>query len=428
MPALNIWQKDNLQISHSGDVIRDIRLKLVVDDKRLLPAWKDEAETDIFFPEVCTEQLKGDVLAHFRLKDKSWPAVVLRGEKVFLNFDPFKTVDYLINEKYFDIKKPFLSYLPCHYHFVPGYLRFRILRYIVSLNKNKIEKDIFPNWYIEGTVEFLRALLLNLQYITKGQELAHMPFWPENKKFALCLTHDVDSMEGFKNIETFARLESEQGVASAFNIVFHNKKNGGLLADLGREGFEIGLHGDNHDAKLAFLKEAVIEKRLSRCLSFIDEFSIKGFRSPFLLKTQGLFNVLDKFFQYDSSVPDTEFVPGIINPRGCCCVFPYRIGRLLEIPITVPQDGVLLAMGYSEEEILSIWQKKLSWLKKVGGLAVVNTHPERYFSGNEDMLGIYRELLRSIKDDRDCWIALPRDVAAHWKKREDCEDYTAGKM
>ena len=45
------------------------------------------------------------------------------------------------------------------------------------------------------------------------------PGWPEGKKFAFVLTHDVESVVGLARVRQFAELEMEFGFRSSFNFV-----------------------------------------------------------------------------------------------------------------------------------------------------------------------------------------------------------------
>jgi len=125
---------------------------------------------------------------------------------------------------------------------------------------------------------------------------------------------------------------------------------------------------------------------------------VTGFRSPGLLRTAGLFALLGRYFRYDSSVPDTEMYTGAGWRNGCCSVLPFARSGLLEVPITLPLDASLIHYRYGPRGILRTWLDKAEWLAAVGGLAVVDTHPEPQYSGNRSMLRVYRELLDRLKE------------------------------
>ena len=45
------------------------------------------------------------------------------------------------------------------------------------------------------------------------------PGWPDGKKFAFVLTHDVESQQGLDRVRELAELEMEFGFRSSFNFV-----------------------------------------------------------------------------------------------------------------------------------------------------------------------------------------------------------------
>jgi hypothetical protein len=117
---------------------------------------------------------------------------------------------------------------------------------------------------------------------------------------------------------------------------------------------------------------------------------------------------------YDSSFPDTDpFEP---QSGGCCSIFPYFLGDLVELPITLVQDHTLW-------EILRIrsidpWRNKGDWLISQHGLINVIVHPD-YISSPE-RVALYDQLLGYLRnriDGERGWHALPRDVASWWRAR-----------
>ena len=43
--------------------------------------------------------------------------------------------------------------------------------------------------------------------------------WPDNKKFALVLSHDVDTRKGYENIQKLVEIEMKMGFKSCINLV-----------------------------------------------------------------------------------------------------------------------------------------------------------------------------------------------------------------
>ena len=68
--------------------------------------------------------------------------------------------------------------------------------------------------------------------------------WPDGKKFAVVLSHDVDTQKGHDRVERLAELEIEQGFRSSFNFVPEKYTvSNSLLEDLRGKGFQLSVHG-----------------------------------------------------------------------------------------------------------------------------------------------------------------------------------------
>ena len=77
------------------------------------------------------------------------------------------------------------------------------------------------------------------------------PGWPEGKKFAFVLTHDVESQHGVDRVKELAELELKIGFRSSFNFVPEGEytvPRSSRLAD--DRGFEVGVHDLHHDGQL----------------------------------------------------------------------------------------------------------------------------------------------------------------------------------
>src|ERR1044071_6150343 len=90
-----------------------------------------------------------------------------------------------------------------------------------------------------------------------------------------------------------------------------------------------------------------------------------------------------------------------------------------ELPYTLPQDSTLfLLFG---ERTPDIWIRKLDWIAKHGGMALLDTHPDYMAfksepdSSSEYPVERYRELLGYVRDKYfdTCWHALPREVTSY---------------
>src|SRR5882724_11082390 len=78
------------------------------------------------------------------------------------------------------------------------------------------------------------------------------PGWPNGKKFAVVLTHDVEGRVGLEKCRALMELELARGFRSSFNFI----PEGGytvppeLREELVRNGFEVGIHDLKHDGRL----------------------------------------------------------------------------------------------------------------------------------------------------------------------------------
>ena len=78
------------------------------------------------------------------------------------------------------------------------------------------------------------------------------PGWPEGKRAAFVLTHDVEGQEGVDQVRALAELEMRYGFRSCFNFIPEGdyRVPDSLREWLTDNGFEVGVHDLNHDGKL----------------------------------------------------------------------------------------------------------------------------------------------------------------------------------
>src|SRR5204862_1800150 len=118
---------------------------------------------------------------------------------------------------------------------------------------------------------------------------------------------------------------------------------------------------------------------------------MRGFRAGQLLTSPTLRAVTGELFDYDLSIPDTERGGPYGYAAGCGTVYPFRVGRLVVIPLTMPQDVYLRHVyGLDAAGSLAVWQRKLEHIRTVGGVAVLNVHPVWVNPGRPDMWDAYR--------------------------------------
>jgi peptidoglycan/xylan/chitin deacetylase (PgdA/CDA1 family) len=362
---------------------------------------------------------RGTVLAHFDEGGARQAAIVAADGRVNFRFDPDEVIASIVNERYLVPRRPVHSYLPLPYQWVPGALRLRIFRLLTRARRSAAGAPAFPAWPVEPVVEAVRAAVLNAwrhatgRTASKSGQPAEAHHWPDGRRYALSLSHDVDTRSGFERIPEIAALEEAHGLRSCWFVVGNQYPiDHALLERLRERGHEVALHGDRHDNRIAYLARDRIERRLDACSAFATRFGVSGFRSPSLLETPALRDVLRSRFRYTSDVPDTETESLIAPRRGCATCFPFLKQGLVEIPITLPVDDKLLLSGCGEDELLDAWRRKLAWIRAVGGLAQLLLHAEPHLW--KRTRGAYARWLEGLAGDTTAWRANLGEIARWW--------------
>lgn len=259
--------------------------------------------------------------------------------------------------------------------------------------------------------------------------------WPDGKKFALVLTHDVEWEDGHDACRQLSEVEESLGFRSAFYFVPHRYSvSSSLRDDLTSRGFEVGLHGLKHDG-LLYSSPEVFSERAKEINGYIREWNACGFRSPSV--HCDLDRIRELEIEYDASSYDTDpFQPqgGGIGRIYPVWIPPNEQGQgYVELPYTLAQDWKLFSI--LKQKNIDTWKIKLDWLAERGGMALLITHPDYMQFGDRRKrhwdypAARYIELLEYIKGEYEgqYWQALPRDVASFWKsyshKEEDYETW-----
>jgi glycosyltransferase involved in cell wall biosynthesis len=246
------------------------------------------------------------------------------------------------------------------------------------------------------------------------------PGWPDGKKFAVVLTHDVEGPLGVSKCRQLMQLEQEFGFRSSFNFIPEGDYavSAGLREELQRNGFEVGVHDLHHDGKLYWTRR-IFSRNAKRINHYLKEWGVSGFRSGFMLHNLDWLRDLD--VKYDASTFDTDpFEP---QPDGVNTIFPFWVGRLdgggyVELPYTLPQDSTMFFL--LQERSIDIWKRKIDWIVERGGMVLLNVHPDYVGFGEKNgrrefPAAHYRELFAYIREKyaNQYWQALPREVAEY---------------
>ncbi len=253
----------------------------------------------------------------------------------------------------------------------------------------------------------------------------HWKGWPDGKKFALVLTHDVETIKGHDRCMELMLQEEALGFHSSFNFVPERYVvSPDLRYLLQKKNYEVGVHGLLHDGKYYTSRE-IFKGRVEKINNYLREWKAVGYRAPSMLHKLDWFHDLD--IEYDASTFDTDpFEP---HSDGMGTIFPFLVAgengerEYVELPYTLPQDHALFVI--MREKTIDIWKRKLDWIAKHGGMALLISHPD-YMNfknakgGREEYPAqYYRELLEYIQTQYQgqYWHALPRDVARFWREK-----------
>src|SRR5205807_7514961 len=306
--------------------------------------------------------------------------------------------------------------------FVPRFIRLGIRRWFAIRKREKV-KDIWPIMPASGRVP------------------DNWLGWPDGEQFALLLSHAVEAKDGLGKCRELMRLEQEFGFRSSFNFIPEGnyKVPSELRDELASNGFEVGIHDLKHDGRL-FLSRREFSRKATRINRYLRDWNAAGFRSGFMLHKLDWLHELD--IQYDASTFDTDpFEP---QPEGRHTIFPFSVpapaarksganppganrkpsptagvlrAGYVELPYTLPQDFTLFLL--LRERTANIWLRKVDWIARHGGMALVNVHPDYLCFGEATPKAMeypsthYKALLEYVSQHYEglFWNTTPRKVA-----------------
>jgi peptidoglycan/xylan/chitin deacetylase (PgdA/CDA1 family) len=381
-----------------------------------LPEWLRANDWRVFARPRHTRTVAGDVLERFTLASGD-SVVAVRGRDgvVRVPFDLEEAYRTYITESWSggtELRSLSIRNLRLFYRvkrLLPRTFWWQMRRFLIRLRP----APDFPAWPLEDSVDRLVRFYAHCLLVAADADTARFAwFWPSDYRAALILTHDVESAEGLRLAVELADLEESRGLRSSFNIVGGQYAiDAGIVRELAGRGFEIGLHGLLHDRSL-FSSRSEFERQLPRLEAAAQRLGAVGFRSP------ATYRVIDWLpelpVDYDCSVPHADrYEP---QPGGCCSLWPYMLGRIVELPWTLPQDHILFTL--LRERSPKLWLQQLDAIERRFGLIQCLTHPDPGYLGDADKRALYVEFLDAVAERPGIWRALPREVASWWRRRD----------
>ncbi len=316
------------------------------------------------------------------------------------------------------MKFSLVTRFPFSYRIIPSFIRNRAF-------KSDDQSDVGQEKL--GPIECLRTVFLASIVTVSKHTIPRIGFWRKGKKFALAVTHDVETRRGLLNgSQQLLGVEEALHVRSTWNVVTNRyqltREN---LTPLAKAG-EIGAHDTDHDGRLIFLPPDARIRRLKNCRETLEKLTktrVKGFRAPLLQHDRELVNAVGKAgYQFDSSVPSWELLsPTSFTSHGLGTVFPLEIEGVVEMPVSLPQDHQLLRVrNLSPAQTGDTLIRASKWVREIGGLCTLLVHPD-YDYGMESHGTEYSRILQSFRDDSSCDMLTLGEAADWWSFRSSAQ-------
>ena len=383
------------------------------------PLWFERDGWRVFAPRSEHGSAHAETMGEFQLEE---------GEKAALSYDRASGAVYVP----FDLAAAYQSFTSegwqvKHAHrrlstrqlnafyrvkrFIPRSLQLRARRLVVRWQG----RPEFPSWPLDRSVARLLRFYAFCLLLAQGKREAPFRwFWPNGHHAALVLTHDVETEEGLRLAVDIADLEEELGFRSSFNLGGWYRIDDGVVRELENRGFEIGVHGLRHDRSLFSSRES-FEGQQPALRDLAERLDAVSFRSPATHRVVPWIGELP--FDCDCSMPHSDpFEP---QPGGCCSLWPFFLGDVVELPYTMPQDHTLFTLlGHRTPKL---WVEQAARIEDEYGMILCVTHPDRGYLGDSRKRTLYAEFLREVAERRHLWRALPRDASSWWRARDDGE-------
>jgi peptidoglycan/xylan/chitin deacetylase (PgdA/CDA1 family) len=290
---------------------------------------------------------------------------------------------------------------------IPAAVRHRLNSAAIKMRA----KREFPRWPCESAlIDYWRDWLRMSLHSLKKTDAWHIGFWPDGMKSCIVLTHDVEGPLGMSQMERMADLEERYNVRSSWNLPLAQYEIDWNLVDrLRNRGFEFGAHGLSHDGRL-FRSESDFSELAPLLQERARTHGLNGFRAPSTLRRAEWISRLS--FDFDCSFSDSD--PYEPQPGGTCSLFPFFLAHMVELPYTMPQDHTLIHLLHRSP--MQIWAMKAKWIESLGGMILTLVHPD--YCGSGHYFHEYETLLQQLNDYQSAWRALPSEVSAWWRCRD----------
>jgi hypothetical protein len=344
----------------------------------------------------------------------------LKNSEVHLPFNPVQVVENLLRERYVKqrpAKNGRMVDLPIvrsTYYAVRELLPVSIRKHLQKFYLGDWSRLLFPRWPVDFTVDTLHERILRLSMQANGiQRMPFIWFWPNGAPNALIVTHDVETAAGRDFTRELIDLDEAHGIRASFQVIPEKRYEvpDEYVALIRSRGFEFNIHDLNHDGQL-YQERQLFLQRSKKINSYVKKFATNGFRAGVMYRNLDWYDAYE--MSYDMSMPNVAH----LEPQrgGCCTVFPYFVGKILEIPLTTCQDYSLFQIlnDYS----IDLWKQQLALLRKRNGLMSFIAHPDYLIdAGARKVYESLLQYLQQMVQHEKIWMALPGEVDQWWRAR-----------
>jgi len=337
-----------------------------------------------------------------------------------LPFDADQVVDNLRLERYMgahtdNILKRWIKFLIRQtYYALRPLMSVNVRKHLQRRALSDWDKIPFPRWPVDRSVDLLMEDMMQLSLQSQpNMKIPFIWFWPDNHQGAIIISHDVETDKGRDFCSRLMDITEAHSFRSSFQFIPEKRYtvDEELFEEIRRRGFEINLHGLNHDGHL-FDNYQEFWKRAQKINQYAKQYKAVGFRSPVMYRNPDWFKEFE--LEYDMSMPNVAH----LDPQrgGCCTVMPYFIDHIVELPLTTTQDYPLF--NILQQFNLDLWKTQCDEIIEKNGLISILVHPDYVIESRAR--AVYETLLAylsSLANQHNLWRALPKEAARWWRQR-----------
>ena len=379
------------------------------------------------------EELECEKLAYILDKQTEYPAVIKYENKVLFLFDILILFNRLITENYFEKTKEknvlaneFIEKI--YKNLIPYFLRIPIYRKYYKNVHKKLSKE--NNFITKFPIDLTGFVLFELikHCISLYTDLISINRWPFDYEYATLITHDTEPTKFSykKGLRILLNKLKDYNIKSTITlqgayVKYINEKDKEELIN-----HDIGCHDLYHDRRFILISKEERNERLKEAKNIIENTfgkEINFFRAPSLQRPNNLFDSLEETnYKYDSSIIDVQREEPFCG-KGNSFYLPFypiinnKKSKILELNVSAPDCISPYFFGYSIDETLELFRKKIKFLERIKGLGVFIVHTPAW--GKKDGKNRLILLDEIIRNTRNSWVVTLTELTKWWGARNN---------